>query len=76
MVVLAPELPVITPSGDLSNFQDPVEGKLLIITLPVLLEQVGPVIKPIRGVDGVSGCALIIAVEEGEETHPPVFVTL
>ena len=76
MVVLVPELPVNTPSGDLSNFHDPVEGKLLIMTLPVAFVHEGCVIIPISGVDGVSGCALIIALEEGEETHPPALVRL
>ena len=51
-------------------------GKPFKITLPKATEQVGCVIVPKIGADGVAGCALITIFADGKEVHPTAFVTV
>jgi len=44
--------------------------------LPVATVQVGCVIVPAVGADGVTGCALIITFDDANELHPAAFVTV
>ena len=67
---------VIVPPGVLVSVQVPVEGKPLISTLAVDTLQVGCVIVPASGADGIAGCASItISAEEGE-VQPAALVTV
>ena len=71
MVVLMP-VPKIAP-GLIVQFP---AGKPFNTTLPVESEQVGCVIVPGIGADGVAGCALITIFAEAKEVHPSAFVTV
>ena len=71
MVVLA-AVPVIAPG---LTVQFPA-GKPFKITLPVAVEQVGCVMVPTIGADGVAGCALITTFADAAEVHPTAFVTV
>ena len=51
-------------------------GKSINITLPVAVEQVGCVIVPTIGADGVTGCAPITTLAEAGEVHPAALVTV
>ena len=70
-VLLAPELAIAPgfivqlPAGNPDK-----------ITLPVATVQVGCVIVPTTGVEGVTGCELITALADGREIHPDPFVTV
>jgi hypothetical protein len=68
-VVLAP-VPEMFPG---LIVQVPV-GNPFNTTLPVATEQVGCVIVPTMGAEGVTGCALITILAEGAEAHPTVTV--
>jgi hypothetical protein len=52
------------------------EGRLLRITLPVATEQVGWVIVPTVGAEGVEGCTGMITLSDSSDTHPDAFVTV
>jgi hypothetical protein len=54
----------------------PDEGNPLRATLPVATEQVGWVIVPTVGTEGVAGCALMPTLPEAAEMHPSAFVTV
>ena len=69
-VVLEPE-PAIAP-GLIIQFPD---GRPDTMTLPVAVEQVGCVIAPINGDDGVAGCARITMLADAKDVHPDAFVT-
>lgn len=71
IVLLIPE-PVIAPG---LIVQLPA-GKPVNTTLPVAVEQVGCVIVPIAGGDGVTGCALMVTAADDEELHPVALVTV
>ena len=51
-------------------------GKLLSTTVPVATVQVGWVMVPTTGFNGVSGCALITILAVGNEIQPSAFVTV
>jgi hypothetical protein len=51
-------------------------GKPLSATFPVARAQVGCVIKPTIGADGVAGCALITTSADNTEVHPAASVTV
>jgi len=51
-------------------------GKPFKITLPVATEQVGCVIAPTAGVDGVPGFAIITTFADAKEIHPTELVTV
>lgn len=65
VLVIAPGLIVQVP-----------KGKPLKSTLPVATEQVGCVIVPVIGADGVNGCVLITMFADAEEVHPAALVTV
>jgi hypothetical protein len=52
----------------------PVDGRPLNTTLPVATEQVGGVMAPTVGADGVAGWAGIITLDEEVEIHPSELV--
>jgi len=52
------------------------DGKLLNATLPVAIEQLGCVIVPTIGAEGIAGCVLITIFAEKAEVHPAEFVTV
>ena len=51
-------------------------GKPESTTLPVATAQVGWVVAPGIGAEGVIGCELIITAADGNEIHPPALVTV
>ena len=71
MVLLEPD-PVIAPGFIV---QVP-EGNPFNTTLPVARAQVGCVIVPMVGADGVTGCGLIITLAEAAEVQPWVTVNV
>ena len=54
----------------------PDAGSPLKATLPVAVVQVGWVMVPTTGADGVAGCALITAPDDATEVHPAALVTV
>jgi hypothetical protein len=77
--VTVPDVPVpvvVAPPGLVVIVQVPVEGSPLRTTLPVTRVQLGWVIVPTIGAEGVKGCGLITISEEGNEIHPSAFVTI
>ena len=54
----------------------PLAGKPLKATLPVAVVQVGGVIVPTIGADGVAGWGLITTLLEAAETQPAALVTV
>ena len=75
-VVLIPVPEVVTAPGVRITVQVPDDGKPLSITLPVATPQVGWVIVPIFGAEGVTGCVLIIILPDEMEIHPTALVTV
>ena len=71
MIVAAP-VPVIPPG---LSVQFPA-GKPFNTTLPVETEQVGLVMVPTIGADGVVGCALITIFADATEVQPNELVTV
>ena len=71
MVVLAP-VPGIAP-GLIVQFP---AGNPFNTTLPIEIEQVGLVMVPTIGADGVAGCTLITIFADATEVHPTAFVTV
>jgi hypothetical protein len=71
IVVLA-VFPVINP-GLIVQFPD---GNPFNTTLPVDTMQVGGVMAPTVGADGVAGCALMTTLADAEEVHPAELVTV
>ena len=61
------------PPGFMVQFP---EGKPLKTTLPVAVAQVGWVIVPTDGTEGVTGCVLITTLAEAAEVHPKELVTV
>ena len=74
MVVPVPV--VVTPPGLLVSVQDPVAGNPFKITLPVAVVQVGWVMVPTTGANGVAGCALITIPADAAEIQPAELVTV
>ena len=73
---VVPEPVIVAPPGEAVTVQDPEAGNPLNATLPVATLQVGCVIVPIIGVEGVTGCVFIMAFEEATEVQPVEFVTV
>jgi len=69
IIVLFPLPVVIISPGERVIVHAP-DGNPVRTTLPVATSHVGWVIVPIRGADGVGGCAGITTFEDGRETHP------
>ena len=64
---------IVADPGDAVTVQAPA-GKPLNTTLPVANAQVGCVIVPMMGAVGVTGCALMVALNDATEVHPvPLF---
>lgn len=76
IVVVEPEPEVVTAPGDIVMVQVPDEGSPLRGTLPVGTLQVGWVIVPITGVEGVTSCELIVTLADAAEIHPEALVTV
>ena len=68
-VVVAPVLDLVAPPGEAVMVQAPA-GNPLKATLAVAVAQVGCVIVPTTGAEGVTGCALMTALPEADDTHP------
>ena len=66
---------VVTLPGVRVNVHEP-EGKPLNTTEPVGTAQVGCVIVPTVGFDGVAGCELIMTLPDTVEVQPAAFLTL
>ena len=75
IVVLIP-VPVIVPPGYLVNVQGPVAGNPDKETVPVGISQVGWIIAPTIGADGVAGAVLIRIFVVGGDVHPAALVTV
>ena len=71
IVLLAPVL--VTAPGFMVHVP---AGKPESTTLPVATAQVGWVVAPGIGDEGVMGCELITTAADGNEIHPPVLVTV
>ena len=70
MVEVVPVPVEVTFPGLLVRVHVPDAGSPLNITLPVARLQVGWVIVPTIGADGVTGWVLITILAEEEELHP------
>lgn len=75
-VVLAPVPVVVTPPGFRVRVHVPDDGRPLSATLPVATVQVGWVMVPTTGAEGVTGCVLITTLPEDPDVHPSEFVTV
>lgn len=76
IVVDVPDPVLVVPPGDLVMVHVPEEGSPLIKTLPVGTEQVGWVIAPMLGAEGVTGWVLITTLFDAEDVHPTELVTV
>ena len=76
MFVEVPVPSVETPPGFRVIVHVPDEGKPLRATLPVDSVQVGWVIVPTTGAEGVGGCALMATLAEEREVHPNELVSV
>ena len=68
--------PVIVAPPGLAVTVHGATGKPLKATVPVATAQVGCVIAPTTGADGVTGCALTTALPDAAEVHPSELVTV
>ena len=75
-MVLVPVPVVVVPPGVRVNVHVPLEGKPLSTTLPVARAQVGWVMVPATGADGVTGCVLITTFDDEVDIQPSAFVTV
>ena len=65
---------VVAPPGERVNVHEP-DGKPFNTTIPPAV-QVGCVIVPTVGAEGVTGCALITTLPDATEVQPTEFVTV
>ena len=75
IVAVVPVPVVVTVPGYLISVQVPDKGNPDNITLPEDNVHVGGVIVPTIGAGGISGCAFIKTLPDGEDIHPVEFVT-
>jgi len=76
-IVLVIPLPeVVVPPGNRVKTHAPEDGNPFNTTLPVGTANVGCVIAPIKGAEGVGGCAGITKFKDGPERHPSAVVTV
>ena len=75
-MAVVPEPVIVVEPTDSVTVQVPIAGKPLRSTLPVAVAQVGWVIAPTTGAEGVEGWALITALPDAIEVHPEALVTL
>ena len=73
---MAPVPVMVVEPTDSVTVQVPDTGSPLRATLPVAVVQVGWVIVPMIGADGVAGCALMVALSDAAEVHPSELVTV
>ena len=76
MVVLTPVPVVVVPPGNLVIVQVPDAGNPFNTTLPVATAQVGWLMVPTTGAEGVTGCASMATLDDAAEVHPELLVTL
>ena len=69
MVVVPVPTEVMVP-GYRVSVHVPLAGNPFISTLPVEEKQVGGVIAPTIGADGISACAVIMMLPDEGEIHP------
>ena len=67
---------MVVPPGDLVRVHVPVAGNPDTTTLPVATLQVGWVMVPMEGADGVEAWVLITALADAGEIHPEALVTV
>ena len=72
MVELVPVPVVVIAPGDRVSVQVPAAGSPFRTTLPVATEQVGWVMVPIAGADGVAGCGSMTTLAEANEVQPDI----
>ena len=75
-VPVVPVPVMVEPPGDAVTVQVPDAGSPLKAILPVAVVQVGWVMAPTTGADGVAGCALMVALSDEAEVHPAALVTV
>ena len=68
--MLVPVPVVLIPPGYLCSVHVPDAGRPLSTTLPVATVQLGAVMVPTSGADGVAGWACIAALTDEADTHP------
>lgn len=76
IVTVVPLPVVVTLPGLRVNVHVPDDGNPLSATDPVATVQVGWVMVPAIGAEGIAGCAFITTVPDVDEVHPDAFVTL
>ena len=76
MVALVPLPDVVTAPGSRVKVHVPVEGNPVSNTLPEANVQVGCVMVPTTGAEGVGGWVLIMTLEDDAEVQPSAFVTV
>jgi len=76
IVLLVPVPVVVAAPGSFVITHVPVDGNPLNTTLPVGTSNVGWVIVPTTGAEGVGGCAGIITFAEGTDKQPSDVVTV
>jgi hypothetical protein len=76
IILLVPVPIVVAPPGKIVRTHEPVDGNALNNTLPVGISNVGCIIVPTAGADGVVGCTGITTFAEGTDKHPSAVVTV
>jgi hypothetical protein len=67
---------MVEPPGVAVTVQVPDAGSPLKATLPVAVVQVGWMMAPTTGADGLSGDALMVALSDEAEVQPAALVTV
>jgi hypothetical protein len=75
-VPVVPVPVMVEPPGVAVTVHVPDAGSPLKSTLPVAVVQVGWVMAPTTGADGVAGCALMVALSDEAEVQPAALVTV
>lgn len=76
MVLAVPDPETDKLPGERVTVHEPVAGSPLSATLPVEVPQVGCVIVPMMGAEGVSGWAFITTADDDAEVQPAALVTV
>ena len=75
-LVVVPDPVTVAPPGVAVTVQLPEAGSPLRATVPVATAQVGWVMVPTTGAEGVAGWAFTTALPEATEVHPAALVTV